>query len=68
MIFSPIIFNILNPIQAGIILCILSATLSGVASTIGFEEYNNIKKELEQLPKINNELQLEYKNNANHKI
>ena len=67
LIFSPIIFNTLNPIQAGMILCSLSVILLPIASIIGFEEYYNMKKKVKKIPKIDDELQVEYKNNANLK-
>lgn len=61
LMFSPIIFNILNISQAIIMLSTLSIIISLIGSKVGFEEYNIIKKELKKLPNINNDLQMEYK-------
>ena len=67
LIFSPIIFNTLPLMQAIITLCLTVAILSPIASIMGFEEYEYIKKELKKLPKIINDLHCEYKNNKNLK-
>jgi len=67
LMFSPISFNTLTSAQSVILLCSTVAILSPIASVIGFNEYKSIKKELKKLPKIVNDLCIEYKDNENLK-